>query len=150
MKLTERQIKIRAIFRNYIIDNWVSKTNKTKMFGAFIVVAEEFGITQDQARDEMYQIPSIGWCGPTMPINVWMAKYYKQIANALWDNMPKDKVLALWVKTKKTADRNPKIGVTDKKEHAVINKNKKKLAAIAELHKNMPDRWQKTSWGIVK
>ena len=150
MKLNDRQLKIRSIFRNYIIDNWVSKTNKIKMFGIFIVVADEFGITQDQARDEMYQIPSIGWVGPTMAINVWVAKYYRPISEALWDGKSKEHVLALWAKTKKTADRNHKIGVTDKKEHAVINKNRKKLAAIADLHKNMPDRWQKTSWGIVK
>lgn len=149
MKLTERQIRIRSVFRNHIIDNWYSK-ERCKMFGAIIAVADDLEIKQYQAKDEMLAIPSIGWIGDTMTINVWMAKYFRPVSDALFNNAPKEKVLLLWSKTKKTASVSPKLSVTDKKEHAQINKNHKKLAAFAELHKNMPDRWGKTAWNKVK
>lgn len=148
MKLTERQIKIRSIFRNCIIDNWIS--NKIFMFNTITAVSNELSIGQIQANEEMCAIPSIGWVPGTMPINVWTAKYYKQIADALWSGKSKEQVLTLWAKTKKTTDTTPKLNATERKEHSTINKNHKKLAAIAELRKSSPDRWGKTAWGKCK
>jgi len=149
MKLTERQIAIRRAFREHIVDVWHDHT-KSRMFNARNVVAEKLQIPVIEVTDEFEKIPSIGHVRDSMPVHIWTAKYFNPVANALWDGKSKEQVLALWGKCKRTTDSTPKLGVTDRAEHAKIRKNHRKLQALAELAKNRPDRWQKTSWGTVK
>ena len=148
IKLTELQIKIRAEFRSAIIDCWSDK-KKTLMFGIRYDVAEKLQMTDAEVQARMNEIPSIGHFLDLTPIHVWTAKYFKPISEALWDGRDKKYILALWAKIKRTKDVNPKIGIADIKDFNKINKSRKKIMALAELHKNKSDRWEKTSWSKV-
>jgi len=149
MILTDRQKSIRTTFRDTIIDNWLSN-EKTMMFNTVYAVANLFNITPEDAKDEMACIPSIGCFRDNTPINVWVAKYFNDVSNALWDGKDKAYIIKLWAKTKKTSDVNPKVKDADKKEFNMINKSRKKLAALSEFYKNEPDRNNKSAWNKVK
>lgn len=149
MKLTEQQIMIRRAFREFVIDVWHDHT-KPMMFNAKTVVAEKLQMATADVIAEFEKIPSIGHIRGMMPVHVWVAKYFNPIANALWDGKNKEQVLTLWSKCKRTTDSTPKLSTLDRREHGKIRKNHRKFQALAELNKNRPDRWEKTSWSKTK
>lgn len=117
------------------------------MFNVTNILRDKFGV---DVLEEIKEIPSMGYVNPSMPINVWTAKYFRPISDALWSGKPKAEVLKLWGITKRSKDVSPKLCITDRKEHARINKNHKAMQAFAELRQNMPDRWGATDWKKCK
>jgi hypothetical protein len=150
MILTDRQKKLRQAFREAIIDYWKSEYQCTRMFGVVIECKKLLGGSEYDVEEELKAIPSIGFFGSQSTTHVWMGRYYAAIANALWDGKSKNEVLALWAKTKRAKTATPKRDEIEKKELSNLRKSRKKLRAIAVLHKNMPDRWDKTDWNKCK
>ncbi len=152
MKLNERQVELRAAFRDVLLKNWRSP-GKTLMCGVYYDVADRFGIDKRVAKEELCALPSIRHFTDTTPIHVWLAKHYPAVSNAMFDGKSDDQCLAIWrtskysIATSATSKRSNE----EKKEMAQCwNKGKRKLKAIAELQRNAPDRWANTSWNIVK
>lgn len=150
MKLNERQIALRACFRETIVDFWNCPDNKYKMFNVLIVCQEKLGGTQYDIFGELLEIPSIGWLSSEISMQVWTARYHKTISDALWDGKSKEYVMRLWKTSKRAKSAPPRKNAEEKKEYAKINKNIKKIKAIGELKGNMPDRWQRTAWNVCK
>ncbi len=148
MKLTERQIKIRSVFRNSVLAHF-SNAEKFKMFNTIVDVCNALDLPFDDARAEMAEIPSIGKFRKNMPCAAWLASHFKPVSNALYDGVGKEAALNLWVKTKRT-DGVARRDVHEKMEMARNARNNRKNKAFAELHKNMGDRWDATSWSKVK
>lgn len=148
MKLTDRQIKIRALFREAVLLAWHTH-DKYLMFNVIYRIANEFDITFDAARIEMAEIPSIGKFHKTMPASAWLARHYRVVSDALFDGKTDEYALVLWKNTKRT-DGGEKRTREEKAENQRINRNTRKLAAFAELRKNMPDRWGRSDWKKVK
>src|SRR3972149_3836362 len=125
MKLTDTQILVRSAFREEVIDQWLV-AGKPLMYNIKNCIAERLNMTVVDVFEVMQSIPSIGFVSDTIPINVCTAKYFKPIANALWDGKNKQQVLALWAKTKRTTDSTPKLSAAERSDLNSINRNKKK------------------------
>ncbi|EKD98776.1 MAG: hypothetical protein ACD_23C00277G0008 [uncultured bacterium] len=148
MKLTDTQILVRSAFREEVIDQWIVN-GKPFMFNIKNRIAERLNMTVADVFEVMQSIPSIGFVSDTMPINVWTAKYFKLIANAMWEGKSRQQVLALWAKTKRTTDSN-KLSAAERSDLNSINRDGRKLRAVGELRNNMPDRWGETDWSKCK
>ena len=148
MKLTERQVEIRAKFRELVIYYWPD-SKKPLMFNITNNLEVIFG---KSVLDEMAEIPSIGPLYTRAPIQAWLARHFRAVSNAMFDGKTGDYALQLWKKEKyaNVNSMTQKRSASDLKEMAQLKANNKINRAFGELHANMPDRWGKTSWNKVK
>lgn len=148
MKLTERQVKIRAVFRDSVLAHF-SNAEKFRMVNTILDVCKSLDLPFDEARAEMAEIPSIGKFRKSMPCAAWLASHFKPVSNALYDGATKDAALKLWAKTKRTDGVVKRTG-EEKRLYNKMARDNKKIRAFATLRKDMGDRWGATSWSKVK
>lgn len=148
MKLTERQVKIRTVFRDSVLAHFAN-AEKYMMLNTIVDVCKALDLPFDEARAEMAEIPSVGKFRQNMPCAAWLASHFKPVSNALHDGVGKEAALNLWAKTKRT-DGVARRDVHEKMEMARNARNNKKIKAFATLRKDMGDRWDATSWSKVK
>lgn len=149
MKLTQEQVEIRQIFRETVI-NLFSDVHHCKMFGIVNNIALYLGCDYESAHRKLSEIPSIGDVYGKQPIAAWLAHNYREVSDSIFDGKTKQQSLSICAKAKKNPLRSKKRTQVEDELSASTSKDCRKLKAIAELKNNMPDRWQKTSWSVVK
>ena len=152
MKLDEHQIKLRAAFREVLLKSWRTP-GKTLMFGVYYDVADRLGMDKAEALEALCALPSIRRFSDKTPIQVWLARHYPAVSNAMFDGKTDEQCLAIWKQSKyaQVSSATSKRSASDKREMAQgWKEGKRVLKAVAELQRNAPDRWAATSWNIVK
>ena len=152
MKLDERQIKLRAAFREVLLRNWRTP-GKTLMFGVYYEVADRFGMDRAEALGALCALPSIRKFSDNTPIQVWLARHYPAVSNAMFDGKSDEHCLALWKQSKyaRATSATGKRSASEKREMVQgWHEGKRVLKAVAEMKRSAPDRWSATSWNIVK
>jgi len=149
MKLTEEQKIIRTLFRVKIVEYW--NTDKSLMFGIIDYICDGYPeLTREQVKDKMAEIPSIGRFREKMPIHAFVARYFRPVSDAMFNGCTAEHALELWSKTKRNTAPEAKRTKEEMQEYQKTKRDFRNLGAIAELHKNMPDRYEKSNWHKCK
>ena len=144
MKLDEHQMALRKRFRELVVEYfWHPKY--ILMFNVVGTLSEEF---DGDIYSRLGDIPSIGDVYGKTPIQAWLSQRYNPVATALYNKASPEAVLALWAKTKMCIVR--KRGRADLDIRGEMYKDNRKNKGLAELRKNMPDRWANSDWSKVK
>lgn len=151
IKLTGRQVLLRRAFRECVLENWRSE-RKTLMFSVTNDLSEMFSMDAKSIENELAEIPSIRAYRGKFPIQAWLARHYPAVSNAMFDGKTNEQCLAIWAKSKYTPanSENGFMNRATRSERGKTVWSARVNRAHAELRKNMPDRWAKSSWGLVK
>jgi len=144
MKLDEQQMALRKRFRELVVEYfWHPKY--ILMFNVIATMNKEF---DEDIYNRLDAIPSIGHVNGKTPIQAWLAQRYNPVATALYNKASPEAALALWNRTKMCIVR--KRGRADLDIRGEMYKDNRKNKGLAELRKNMPDRWASSDWRKVK
>lgn len=143
MILTERQKHLRCVFRNSVIDKWFDP--EAYFYSIFSRLIDGTESTVSEIRDELSEIPSIGWISSDWKIRPWLAQHYPAASNALFDTADKRVAMTLFV-----AKNYVKGQSALAKIKASAKRSEKKIDAIRTLNSEKGHRWANSDWGICK
>lgn len=140
MKLTERQVKIKKIFRQKLLYLWPA-------CATMVMVSHhvDYEVGGTGLFAEMEAIPSIGKYWGMETCTVWLARHYPKTSNALFSGATHHQAMIVWSKEKRIPGKSSGfIGKESIKNQVAIDRS------ISRLMRERGDRNEKTNWGKCK
>jgi hypothetical protein len=152
MKLTDEQRDAKKIFRLSVLKYFWGHDGKHTLGNVIYDVSDVLFISPPEAVIFLSKIPSIGPLFWHTGCSTWLAKHYPVVSKAMFDKKPIDEVMRIW-STQRYQNANNKTnkrGSSGDAERSELYRGRKKIREIAKLRKDMPDRFAKSSWNLVK